>query len=151
MIPIWQEPVFFVVSNRMPPRPFNVKSHVTPEMLVSFATNVTAVKVVRIADAEDFRENCLRRKQCAAVIYDGNYTEGEAEVVKNAARLHRAVAVVEVDTRKLRLSIEESLPPNKVCSPVPPPHTRERERERERKTNRLTRCALLCRPPHTRL
>ena len=43
----------------------------TPEMLVSFASNVTAVRVPRISDPEDFRESCLRRKQCALVIFDG--------------------------------------------------------------------------------
>ena len=111
-----QEPVFFVVSNRMPPRPFSIKSHVTPEMLVSFASNVTAVKVTRITDADEFRESCLHRKQCALVIFDGNYTEGEAAAVKAAALQHRTIAVAEIDTRKLRLSIEDALPPNKVQS-----------------------------------
>ena len=108
-----EEPVFFVVANRLPPRPFSIKSHVTPEMLVSFASNVTAVKVSRITDADEFRENCLRRKQCALVIFDGNYTEGEAAAVKTVAMQHRGVAVAELDTRKLRLSIEDALPPNK--------------------------------------
>ena len=99
---VLEEPVFFVVANRQPPRPFSIKSHVTPEMLVSFASNVTAVKVTRISDPEDFRESCLRRKQCALVIYDGNYTEGEAAAVKAAALQHRGIAVCELDTRKLR-------------------------------------------------
>ena len=107
------EPVFFVVANRLPPRPFSIKSHVTPEMLVSFASNVTAVKVSRITEAEEFRENCLRRKQCALVIFDGNYTEGEAAAVKAVAAHYRGIAVAEMDSRKLRLSIEDALPPNK--------------------------------------
>jgi len=126
---VLEEPVFFVVANRQPPRPFSIKSHITPEMLVSFASNVTAVKVTRISDAKDFKESCLRRKRCALVIYDGNYTEGEAAAVKAAALEHRGIAVCELDTRKLRC----------VSSAPPAPHThiqRERERERERKRER---------------
>jgi len=49
----------------------SASSRATPEMLVSFASNVTAVRVPRISDPEDFRESCLRRKQCALVIFDG--------------------------------------------------------------------------------
>ena len=108
-----EDPVFFVVANRMAPRPFNVKPHVTPEMLVSFASNITAVKVARLADNDDLREHCLKRKQCALVIHDGNYTEGEAAAAKAVARKHRGIAVAEIDSRKLRLSIEDALPPNK--------------------------------------
>ena len=44
----------------------------------------------------------------------GNYTEGEAAAVKAAALQHRVIAVFELDTRKLRLSIEDALPANKV-------------------------------------
>ena len=126
---VLEEPVFFVVANRQPPRPFSIKSHITPEMLVSFASNITAVKVTRISDAKDFKESCLRRKRCALVIYDGNYTEGEAAAVKAAALEHRGIAVCELDTRKLRC----------VSSAPPAPHThiqREREREREREKER---------------
>jgi hypothetical protein len=43
----------------------------------------------------------------------GNYTEGEAAAVKAAALQHRGVAVCELDTRKLRLSIEDAIPANK--------------------------------------
>jgi hypothetical protein len=80
---------------------------------VSFASNVTAVKVSRITDADEFRENCLRRKQCALVIFDGNYTEAEAAAVKTVAAQYRGIAMAEMDSRKLRLSIEDALPPNK--------------------------------------
>ena len=140
---VLEEPVFFVVANRQPPRPFSIKSHITPEMLVSFASNITAVKVTRISDAKDFKESCLRRKRCALVIYDGNYTEGEAAAVKAAALEHRGIAVCELDTRKLRC----------VSSAPPAPHThikREREREREKERERDYRSRMRCRRTRAR-
>ena len=51
---------------------------------------LTAGKNSRITDADEFRENCLRCKQCALIIFDGIYTEG--------AMQHRGVAVAELDT-----------------------------------------------------
>ena len=106
-----REPIFFVAVQL--PRSFSVKSHATPKVLGSFASNVTAVKVSRMMDADEFCENCLRRKQFALDIFDGNYTEGGSAAVKAVAMQHRGVAVADLDTRKLRLSIEDALPPNK--------------------------------------
>ncbi len=104
------EPFFFVVSNRQKPRSVNMKNVVSTESLVSFIAEATKPKVINIASKEDFREHCLRRKQCAVTVYDGNMTAPESAALEAVLIKHRGIAFVDIDLKKWTLSFEDSLP-----------------------------------------
>jgi hypothetical protein len=106
------EPFFFVVSNRQNPRAVNMKSLVTTESFASFIFNATKPKIISVSSQEDFRENCLRRKQCAVVVYNGSISEQDQAVVDSLVSRHRRIAFVDVDSKKWSLSFEDSLPQN---------------------------------------
>ena len=101
---------FFLVSNRQKPRSVNMKTVVSTESLVNFISEATKPKVINIAGKEDFREHCLRRKQCAVVVYEGNMTTAETSSLEAVVLRHRNIAFVDIDLRKWSLSFEDALP-----------------------------------------
>ncbi len=104
------ESFFFVVANRQKPRSVNMKSVVSSESLVNFITDATKPKMISVAGREDFREHCLRRQQCAVVVYDGNMTSEEVSSLETVVSRHRRVAFVDIDLKKWALSFEDALP-----------------------------------------
>lgn len=50
-----EEPFFFYTANRLKPRSFILKPHVTPEMLVAFSLNATKPKFTKVTNQEDLR------------------------------------------------------------------------------------------------
>jgi hypothetical protein len=104
------ESFFFVVANRQKPRSVNMKSVVSSESLVNFIADATKPKMNSIAGREDFRENCLRRLQCAVVVNDGNMTSDEVSTLETVVSRHRRIAFVDIDMKKWSLSFEDALP-----------------------------------------
>eukprot|EP00286_Rhodomonas_abbreviata_P021448 CAMPEP_0181294014 /NCGR_PEP_ID=MMETSP1101-20121128/3371_1 /TAXON_ID=46948 /ORGANISM="Rhodomonas abbreviata, Strain Caron Lab Isolate" /LENGTH=357 /DNA_ID=CAMNT_0023398637 /DNA_START=94 /DNA_END=1165 /DNA_ORIENTATION=+ len=109
-----EEPFFFYTANRMKPRSFTLKPHVTPELLVSFSLNATRPKFSKITSQDDLREDCLRRKMCAVVVHNNSITEEERGVAEAVLLKRRGIAMVEVDLSKLQFSLEDALPPVKT-------------------------------------
>jgi hypothetical protein len=104
------ESFFFVVANRQKPRSINMKNVVSSESLVNFIADATKPKMISVAGREDFREHCLRRQQCAVVVYDGNMTSEEVSSLETVVLQHRRIAFVDIDLKKWSLSFEDALP-----------------------------------------
>lgn len=107
------EPFFFLVANKDTPRALAVASNkqVAADALVKFAVEESAPQVTVISSAEQFKSSCLKKKQCAVFLAQGDLSSKDQKIVNALVHVHRRASFVVVNTNRFTTTFDSILPP----------------------------------------